>query len=467
MKKLLSLILVALMVLPFGVFASVGAFADGEEVLYVKAGGKGDGSSADSPLGSLESANKIAAKKDADVIIKFVGNFTFDATGYTDKSKYDEPAHKNKITWAGNDADATLTIKTTDAARYYSMGGELAIKDLNIEIDGAKVLVILTNLYDFTAEEGVTIQNPQSEIDTITVCGALKSYFNNEFYDASTKTHTANPTITVKSGRFKQLVPYFLNASTNDPENKLEGKATVNISGEDTYVYQAYASCNSYNAVSECEIVLDGGIIGRFVAATDRKYSNGMTEYGPAGATGTYTLYITKNFDFDKQVDLTGYDSGHKEFVFAICGATANKVFTGILEDENMATYILKLDPEIANTALQENVKIHFDSFDQKVNADGSEIVGGGIFKPNNQPTVKDEEEDKDTTPADTQGAVDSTPVDDETVPATDANTNNDTTTDTADDEGGVSIGLIIGICAAVVVVGGVVAVLVLKKKKA
>lgn len=466
MKKLLSLILVALMVLPFGAFASVGAFADGEEVIYVKAGGKGDGSSADSPLGSLESANKLAAKKDADVIIKFVGNFTFDATGYTDKSKYDEPAHKNKITWAGNDADATLTIKTTDAARYYSMGGELAIKDLNIEIDGAKVLVILTNLYDFTAEEGVTIQNPQSEIDTITVCGALKSYFNNEFYDASTKTHTANPTITVKSGRFKQLVPYFLNSSNMVPGVKLDGKVTVNISGEDTYVYQAYASANSYNTVTDCEIVLDGGIIGRFVGNSDRKYNSGMMKHGAAGALGTYTLYITKNFDFDKQDALVGAASDG-EFYQGLCGTTANKDYLNSAGDELLGTFILKLDDEIADQALQESIKINLDTFDQKVKPDGTEIVGGGVFKPNNQPTVKDEEEDKDTTPADTQGAVDSTPVDDETGPATDANTNNDTTTDTADDEGGVSIGLIIGICAAVVVVGGVVAVLVLKKKKA
>ena len=455
------------MVLPFGVFASVGAFADGEEVIYVKAGGKGDGSSADSPLGTLDSAVKLAAKKTADVTIKFIGNVTFDLTAF-DSKKFYEPAHTNKITWAGNDADATLTIKTADKdAGYYFLGGEFGIKDLAIEIDGTKVVAIITNLYDVTVEEGVSIVNPQAETETVTIGGCIQSNYENPFYDAATKTHTANPTITVKSGRFKQLVPYFLNASNKVPGVKLEGKVTVNISGEDTYVYQAYASANSYNTVTDCEIILDGGIIGRFVGNSDRKYNSGMMKYGAAGTLGTYTLYITKNFDFDKQDALVG-EASDGEFYHGLCGTTANKDYLNSVGDELLGTFILKLDDEIADQATQESIKINLDTFDQKVKADGSEIVGGGIFKPNNQPTVKDEEEDKDTTPpADTQDAVDSTPVDDETDPVTDANTNNDTTTDTADDEGNVSIGLIIGICAAVVVVGGVVAVLVLKKKKA
>ena len=457
------------MVLPFGIFATMGVSADeATDVIYVKAGGKGDGSSADSPVGTLDAANKLAAKKTNDVTIKFIGNFTLDASAFAD-NKYSEPAHKNKITWSKYDDDAMLTIKTTDKARYYSIGGPLAIKDLAIEIDGAKVLVILTNLYDFTVDTGVTCVNPQSEIDTLTVCAGLQTHYENEFYDAATKTHTANPTITIKSGSFKQISGYLHNTSTKLPDVKLNGKVSIYISGEDTYVYQVYAVCNGYNTVTDCDITLDGGIIGRFVGSSDRKYKAGMVKYGPAGTTGTFTLYLTKNFDLSKQDALIG-SSADGEFMYAICGTTANKDYEGSVEDEKLGKFILKVDDEIINDVLLEQVMINHDSFDEKQKTDGTVIDNDTpiIHKPSNQPTAKPDNKEENKTD-DTTAPV-TTPTENANNGAvTNADTAADTTANTgnaAGDEGGVSIGLIIGIGAAVVVVGAVVAVILLKKKK-
>ena len=82
MRKLMSLLLVALMIVPFGALAATGISADSETVLYVKEGGTGDGSSADSALASIDAANKIAVTKAGDVTIKIVGTITFDL--YTD-----------------------------------------------------------------------------------------------------------------------------------------------------------------------------------------------------------------------------------------------------------------------------------------------------------------------------------------------------------------------------------------------
>ena len=98
MKKFLALLLVALMVVPFGMMATTSVSAAGNTDIYVKDGGTGDGTTADKAVGSLSAANQIAAGLTTDVTIKFVGTVTEDGTAYTD-FRYNEPAHTNKITW--------------------------------------------------------------------------------------------------------------------------------------------------------------------------------------------------------------------------------------------------------------------------------------------------------------------------------------------------------------------------------
>ena len=419
MKKLLSLVLVALMVLPFGMLSATTITADEGTVLYVKEGGTGDGSSADNALPSIFAANEIAASKTEDVTIKFVGTVTIDGTD-TEKfvgTYYEEPAHANKITWTGADADSKIVIvtakNTSDTkAKYYCMGGELKIENIDIEISGHKVFVIITHLHDIEVGEGVTVTNPSTAAETISIYGAVSSTYNKSpYYDAETATHTVNPTITIKSGSFKQVVAYIGNASTNltaakTPFGKtvvLNGDVTFNVSGANTYIYQIYPVCNSYNTVTNCTINLDGGIIGRFVGATDRKYTKGIVSYGPSGTVGTYTLYITENFDLNAQTALIGNDGNSKqEFMLALCGATANKDFAGAIDDPMLGTYILKLDAAIYDAAIAETNKINFATFDdvQKVEK---------TVEPEDTTPVEPEDttpvEPEDTTPVETEPA--------------------------------------------------------------
>ena len=106
MKKLLALILVALMVVPFGMLATTSVSA-ANTVMYVKAGGTGDGSTAAKAFGSIPDAVNAAAKKTEDVTIKLVGEVTLDLS----ESNYEEPVHSNKITVTGNDANAKMIGK--------------------------------------------------------------------------------------------------------------------------------------------------------------------------------------------------------------------------------------------------------------------------------------------------------------------------------------------------------------------
>ena len=56
MKKFISLLLVCLMVVPFGMLAGVSVSADSTKTVYLSDGGSGDGSAADKPVASMEAA---------------------------------------------------------------------------------------------------------------------------------------------------------------------------------------------------------------------------------------------------------------------------------------------------------------------------------------------------------------------------------------------------------------------------
>ena len=432
MKKLLSLILVALMVLPLGMLGATTISADEGKVLYVKEGGTGDGSSADNALPSIFAANAIATAMTEDVTIKFVGTVTIDGTDAEmfPGNYYNEPTHANKITWAGNDATSKLVFVTTKEgsnvnARYYCMGGELKIENLAIEVSGTKVVVIITHLHDMEIGEGVTVVNPTNSTETISIYGAVTAtYESSPYYNAETGVHTANPTITIKSGSFKQIVGYLGNASTGLTASKigktitLDGDVTLNVSGANTYIYQLYPVCNSYNTVKNCTITLDGGIIGRFVGSTDRKYTAGIVKYGPSGTAGTYTVHITENFDLAAQEYLVG-SALSGEFTGSICGSTANDDNAGSLDDANLGTFILKLDAAIYDAAMAETEKINFATFDEVVKVEKAEEP----VEPDDTTTPPADTEPADTTPvvtepADTEPSVTNQP---ENVPTGDA----------------------------------------------
>ena len=374
MKKFLSLVLVALMVLPFGALATVGVSA-AEEVIYVKDGATGNGSSVDNALGSLEAANTLAATKTTDVTIKFVGTVNLEETAF-ESNYYNEPAHTNKVTWTANDASSKLVVKTGSAARYYVMGGELCIKDLTINIEGSKVLAIVTQLHDLTVDTGVTIANTNEAkaLETVVIYG-LSKVDQKAYYNEDANKDVVNPSLTLKSGKYKQVVGYIANfnvasedASAPRYARYLDGKLTITISGN-AWADKVYAVCNAFNVVKDCDIVLDGGTIGSYLCATDRAYDNGevtsrdIVSFGkPSGVTGTYTLYITKNFKLADQSTLTGLASN--AFI-GLSGTTASPYYEGALNDANLGTYVLKADAEVYDAVNAETTKINKATFDR------------------------------------------------------------------------------------------------------
>ena len=354
--------------LPFGVMMA-GNVSAADEVIYVKDGGTGDGSSEANAFGSLTDAVTAAAALTNDAEVVIVGEFYFDFS----TAAYSTPKHTNKITIRGKDNTAKLSVKT---GKVWSLGGELEIRNLNIDLVKNTSFTFTTLFYPITFGEGLNVTN---SVDTT----AEKKYLsvrsvgktdttNAKLWNATEEKFIGDSTITIKSGRFEDVVLFGQNG--NDVTRTLDGTINLVVQG-DPIINNLVVSRSANFVCTNANISLDGGTIGRFVGATDRKYTAGIVKYGPSGVTGTFILYITKNFDLAGQSALIGTDeSNTTEFVLALCGATANKDYAGALDDANLGTYVLKADAEVFNAVKAETVKINQATFDKviKVSADNA-----------------------------------------------------------------------------------------------
>lgn len=354
--------------LPFGVMMA-GNVSAADEVIYVKDGGTGDGSSEANAFGSLTDAVTAAAALTNDAEVVIVGEFYFDFS----TAAYSTPKHTNKITIRGKDNTAKLSVKT---GKVWSLGGELEICNLNIDLVKNTSFTFTTLFYPITFGEGLNVTN---SVDTT----AEKKYLsvrsvgktdttNAKLWNATEEKFIGDSTITIKSGRFEDVVLFGQNG--NDVTRTLDGTINLVVQG-DPIINNLVVSRSANFVCTNANISLDGGTIGRFVGATDRKYTAGIVKYGPSGVTGTFILYITKNFDLAGQSALIGTDeSNTTEFVLALCGATANKDYAGALDDANLGTYVLKADAEVFNAVKAETVKINQATFDKviKVSADNA-----------------------------------------------------------------------------------------------
>ena len=126
-----------------------------ENVVYVAAGGTGDGSSVSSPLGTLSDAFAAVGENGGTVVL---------TSDFTIGSAVNLPDHAGKVTLTSVYGGIDYRITNNAALRYTStarlvLGGDTVIDNLNIEIDqGANNgAVIAANFYDLKIGYGVEI----------------------------------------------------------------------------------------------------------------------------------------------------------------------------------------------------------------------------------------------------------------------------------------------------------------------
>ena len=316
----------------------------------------------------MEAMEKAATMPD-NVTIMLCGEVGIDTTV---KSIY-EPAHANRITLSAYDDSSKLIITTSSAKKYnYILGGEVRFKDLPIVIDGDRPFTIITQLQDITFDEGVSITNPKvkGNTATCTIVGINSGTTSSVFFDKTDRLFKADPTITLKSGNFYQVVGFMIN---NNGTNlgaagmaiNLDGKLTINLGGTAS-VDRLFAVCNAFNTVRDFDLNITGGTINEYAGATDRPYthksSRSIKKFGLSGVTGEMKVTISGDYDPTAQSKVKCAATAFN----GLCGSTLNKAYAGALADDRLGKFILEIDKSIYDKyAATLRKKINYATFDK------------------------------------------------------------------------------------------------------
>ena len=270
-----------------------------EACVYVSDGGKGDGSSAASPLGSLTEAYKRVLDGGEIVI---VGTVTVPLhKGDTTRTSFTEPEHGGKITLRGQNKDSVLRF----ASVYeYHLSGETELKDLTVSSGSyANGIFITARGYHLTMGEGLAMHSKlkvEGEVGTkIYLLAGCISGATRKGYE-SMDTH-----VTVKSGEYWGIDGFNRNLNVTST-----GKATIEIGGN---------------------------VHTRFLIAG----STGTCNFAePAGCD----IYVTGDLSISKQISLGNQNSDVSSFDTDLILTDGVITFTGDFIDYNARNRLTSLD---------------------------------------------------------------------------------------------------------------------------
>ena len=367
-NKILALILCAFMVIPFGALLSLDIAADDIATVYAKDGGSGDGSSESSAVGNFKDAIYAAAEKNKETKIVIVGTVGFDMSA----SWEDAPSHK-KITIVGKDENAKLAVTTddnnVDNNRIWYVLGELEFANLHIELQTCSAFLINTQFHDITFGDGMKITTVSTVTGARTVSlriGDGKTVANPEIqslysYDANANTFKANPTFTLKSGTFTEIVG-FQNMSA-DNLGDLDGTFTVNVSG-DVKFNKMVVCRNAYSTVKNAVFNFNGGMFIDWVAACDRPATSLDTKHSGVTEGGTFTINIGKDFDITKNIPAGTSTTAFYGFGGTSCSKSAAKPAY-----VDKAEYVININEDVYDSVVAYVMADSFDSVNKIENS--------------------------------------------------------------------------------------------------
>lgn len=197
MKKILSVILTVLTVLPMSLIGAGTVSAEtpkpSSTVVYVKDGGNGDGKSAASPLGNLSEAYN--ALGDAGGRIVICGKLTL--TG-----AFQEPVHEGLVivtqNWDDLDYRPEGSLYTGGASRRYILNGPTQFENIRFTTTNKQGLFFICNNNYVTMDQGIIAEGFDCSLiaNAVTVLGGRQNGL------APLKDRGYDSHITVKSGTF-------------------------------------------------------------------------------------------------------------------------------------------------------------------------------------------------------------------------------------------------------------------------
>ncbi len=251
--KILSLFLSLLISLQF--FSSFETKAEGESqtepmpeaTVHVKAGGEGDGTSAEAALSDIAEAFSMLAETGGKIVV--YGKYELASSTLHDKTweAFVEPEHTGKITVCGS--DAFLVCK--ENYRYYMSG---ATTFENIGISGSGTLLIAARYNPLCMGDGINIVGCS---DGVYLIGG----YNGSNSGLSDEALTKNTSIEIKSGTYKYVCGY--NKGTSSKACTGEANITV-IGGKINCISAGVSNLSpafTSNSMKKLNVTVSGGSI--------------------------------------------------------------------------------------------------------------------------------------------------------------------------------------------------------------
>ena len=289
MKKLGFLFLFSLLLL----LCALPASAAGAEVVYLKNGGTGDGSSPEQALGSMKDAYAALDLRKACTIV-VCGEYT------QSKTFQHSAAYVGSVTltsvWDGVDYRKTAgAVYITGEFRYVCTGA-VTVRDLDYHLTG-KYYFIIAQHYPFVLDTGVRMASENAAFDGSSVANGftiLAGYQNGQStVDGGKNPPTAvskSASVTVRSGSHLVIAAF----SRQIKNQKLTGTSTVTAEGNAQVDLLYYAPIGVTFDVTAKTVLRVGehARIGRIVGGTNKGTLDSVTlewlsgeigEFSPAG----------------------------------------------------------------------------------------------------------------------------------------------------------------------------------------
>lgn len=257
MEKTLAIITAIVLVclsLPLGISAA------GLDVVYVKDGGSGNGSTPEKACGSIADAfGMLELSHDCTVVV--CGAFTIGAT-YSYGSDY-----TGSVTFTSlyNGTDYRTEGAVMKVTARFVCWGKTTWKDVNMDLTG-KFYYVIGQLHPITLDTGVVITNSGGGLNGNSMGSSvvmLGGHQNNQDAPAAVQTGEAN--ITVRSGQYILIVPFGRQIAGSD-----YSACTANITIENADVQTLYL-CNvnvTGSTDGDINITIKGNSrIGRMIGA--------------------------------------------------------------------------------------------------------------------------------------------------------------------------------------------------------
>lgn len=347
LTKLLSLLLCAAMLLPMlcvGAAADTGgsAAAAEEAVVYLREGGKGDGSSLSSPIGTLSEAMRAAAKYNVAAKIQVIGEYRMDfASG-----AFYSPTHTNLIVISGKGTYGKIHADTTngDYAKWY-LNGDLQFEDIELGFFPWR-LFFITQFHDLYMLDGITMTDGSNKIGIIPAISSTTVSYDGKKYNGDYK-------IVLLSGVYDAVTMFAQGGAKGD----LAGGATLAFGGT-AEAWRIHVSHKTAKSVDRAQIYLDGGAVRTGVAYHDIPKSTTDAQ-GVAGARESFKITVTDNFDIENSFTV-GFPSEPAKFG-GISGTSVCLDGSACVGDPALGSYSLEIETDVYDDVIPHVNQATFD----------------------------------------------------------------------------------------------------------